>query len=87
MMVGESDAEVRVQLRETQGEVLVRFDAPANMRAGLQGSVHDLVESLAREQIPVSDVRFSGRFDTGTDSGQSRERRCPWRQESEIPDA
>ena len=72
MMVGESDAEVRVQLRENQGEVLVRFDAAANMRVGLQGSVHDLIESLAREQIPVSDVKVSGRFDTGTDSRQSQ---------------
>ena len=70
MMLGESGAGVRVQLTENQGEVSLRFDAPAAIRAGLELSVHNLVESLTRAQVPLSDVMFSGRFGTGTDSGQ-----------------
>ena len=70
MMLGGSDAGVRVQLTENQGEVSLRFDAPAAIRAGLELSVHNLVESLTRAQVPLSDVMFSGRFGTGTDSGQ-----------------
>ena len=72
MMVGESDSGVRVQLSENRGEVSVRFNAPTVIRTGLEGSVHNLVDSLNRQQVPLSDVLFSGRFDTGTDSGQSQ---------------
>ncbi len=72
MMLGDADAEVRVQIRDHQGEVSLRFDAPAVLRSGLEGSVHSLVESLSREQVPVSEVMFSGRFDTGTDSNHSQ---------------
>ncbi len=72
MMVGESDSGVRVQLSENRGEVSVRFNAPTVICTGLEGSVHNLVDSLNRQQVPLSDVLFSGRFDTGTDSGQSQ---------------
>ena len=71
MVLGDSDAEVRVQIRDQQGEVSLRFDAPSVIRSGLEGSVHTLVESLSRQQVPVADVLFSGRFDTGTDSNDS----------------
>ena len=70
MMVGEADAGVRVQLSENRGAIAVRFDAPALIRAGLEASIHNLLESFTREQVPLSGVQFSGRFDTGTDSDQ-----------------
>lgn len=68
MQLGAADSEVMVQIREHQGEVSLRFDAPQHLRTGLEASVQSLVDSLSREQVPVSDVLFSGRFDTGTDS-------------------
>ncbi len=45
-------------MTENQGEVSLRFDAPAAIRAGLELSVHNLVESLTRAQVPLSDVMF-----------------------------
>ena len=71
MQLGDAESKVLVQIREHQGEVSVRFDAPGQLRTGLETSVQNLIESLGREQVPVSDVLFSSRFDTGTDSRQS----------------
>ena len=68
MVLGDSDAEVRVQIRDQRSEVALRCDAPSIIRSGLEGSVHNLVEALNREQVPVADVFFSGRFGTGTDA-------------------
>ena len=73
MMLGEADAGVRVQLSENHGEVSVRFEAGGAVRSGLEGSVNSLLQSLGREQVTVSDVQFSGHFDTGTDSGQKHQ--------------
>ncbi len=70
MIVGESDAGIRVQLSDNPAGVSVRFEAPVIMRAGLEGSVHNLLDSLSREQVPLSDVLFSGRFDGTSDSGR-----------------
>ena len=72
MVLGDSEAQVHVQIRDHQGEVSLRFDAPSVIRSGLEGSIHNLVESLSREQVPVADVLFSGRFDRGTDSNDSQ---------------
>lgn len=74
MMLGESDAGVRVQLSENHGEVSVRFEAGGAVRSGLEGSVNSLLQSLGREQVQVSDVLFSGHSNTGTDSGQKQQR-------------
>ncbi len=71
MQLGDAESEVLVHIREHQGEVSVRFDAPGQIRTGLEASVQNLIESLGRQQVPVSDVHFSGRFDTGADSRQS----------------
>lgn len=73
MLLGEAGNEVQVHVRESQGEVSVRFNAAHAVRGGLEASVGNLVESLTREQVPVTDVSFSGPAHSDTGSGQSRQ--------------
>ena len=72
MMVGEADSEVRVQIRATGDDLTLRFDAASGLRSGLEGSLGQLMDSLTREQVSVSDVAFSdSNAHADTDSRQS----------------
>lgn len=62
MMVGDAENEVRVLVHESNGEVSVRFDAPHAIRAHLEASAHQLVESMSREQVSLTSMTFSGPF-------------------------
>ncbi len=75
MLVGDSGSEVRVQLRSTGDDLALRFDAPLGVRTGLESGLGQLLDSLTREHVSVSDVAFSNSSQADRDSHPSRENR------------
>ena len=73
MLVGDSGSEVRVQLRSTGDHLALRFDAPLGVRTGLESGLGQLLDSLTREHVSVSDVAFSNSSQADRDSHPSRE--------------
>ncbi len=60
MMVGDAGNEVHVLVHESNGDVSVRFDAPHAIRAHLEASAQQLIESMSREQVSLMSMTFSG---------------------------
>ena len=75
MFFGDKENQVQVQVREAHGEVSVRINAPTHLRGGLEASVQNLVDSLSREHVNLSDLAFSDPSDKGPDAGDDSRNR------------
>ena len=73
MLVGDAGSEVRVRLRSTGDDLALRFEAPAGIRTGLESGLGQLLDSLTRESVSVSNVAFANSSQTDPDSHPSRE--------------
>ena len=73
MLVGDAGSEVRVRLRSSGDDLALRFEAPAGIRTGLESGLGQLLDSLTRESVSVSNVAFANSSQTDPDSHPSRE--------------